>query len=85
MVLRMTTIKVLGTGCVSCKRLLADVKEIVTKNNWQAQVEYVTDLPTIMSYNVLSTPALVVDEKVLLTGHPGMAKVELALVKAAAV
>ena len=45
----MTTIKVLGTGCVTCKRLLSDVKEMVTKNNWQAQVEYVTDLPTIMS------------------------------------
>ena len=77
----MTTIKVLGTGCVSCKRLLADVNTLVAKNNWQAQVEYVTDLPTIMSYNVLSTPALVVDEKVLLTGHPGAAKVEAALLK----
>jgi small redox-active disulfide protein 2 len=81
----MTTIKVLGTGCVSCKRLLADVKELVTKNNWQAQVEYVTDLPTIMSYGVMSTPALVVDEKVLMSGgHPGTAKVELALMQAIA-
>ena len=75
----MTTIKILGTGCVTCKRLLADVKEMVTKNNWQAQVEYVTDLPTIMSYGVMSTPALVVNEKVLMTGHPGTAKVEQAL------
>jgi len=75
----MTTIKVLGTGCVTCKRLLADVKEMVTKNNWEAQVEYVTDLPTIMSYNILSTPALVVNEKVLMTGHPGTAKVEQAI------
>ena len=80
----MTTIKVLGTGCTNCKRLLADVQGIVTKNNWQAQVEYVTDLPRIMSYNVMSTPALVVDEKVLLTRHPGAAKVELALMKAGA-
>jgi len=84
MALRMTSIKVLGTGCVSCKRLLADVQGIVTKNNWQAQVEYVTDLPTIMSYGVMSTPALVVDEKGLLNGHPGAAKVELALIKASA-
>ena len=80
----MTNIKVLGTGCVSCKRLLADVKELVTKNNWQVQVDYVTDLPTIMSYGVMSTPALVVDEKVLMTGHPGAAKVELALKQAVA-
>ncbi len=77
----MTTIKVLGTGCATCKRLLADVNALVAKNNWQAQVEYVTDLPTIMSYNILSTPALVVDDKVLMTGHPGAAKVEQALFK----
>ncbi len=77
----MTTIKVLGTGCATCKRLLADVNALVAKNNWQAQVEYVTDLPTIMSYNILSTPALVVDDKVLMTGHPGAAKVEQALKK----
>lgn len=75
----MTTIKVLGTGCVTCKRLLADVSEMVTRNNWQAQVEYVTDLPTIMSYGMMSTPVLVVNEKVLLTGHPGAAKLENAL------
>jgi len=79
----MTTIKILGTGCVTCKRLLADVNALVEKNNWQAQVEYVTDLPTIMSYNIMSTPALVVNEKVLMTGHPGTAKLEQALHKAA--
>ena len=75
----MTTIKVLGTGCVTCKRLLADVNEMVTRNNWKAQVEYITDLPAIMSYGMMSTPVLVVNEKVLLTGHPGTAKVEKAL------
>jgi len=79
----MTIIKILGTGCVTCKRLLEDVNRMVAKNNWQAQVEYVTDLPTIMSYNIMSTPALVVDEKVLMIGHPGAAKVEAALHKAA--
>lgn len=78
----MTTIKVLGTGCVTCKRLLADVKEVISKNNWQTQVEYVTDLPTIMSYGVISTPALVVNEKVLMTGHPGAAKLAQALMQA---
>jgi hypothetical protein len=75
----MTAIKVLGVGCVTCKRLLADIDQIVKKNHWQAQVEYVTDLPTILSYGVMSTPALVVDEKVLMIGHPGTAKVEQAL------
>lgn len=75
----MTTIKILGTGCPTCKRLLNDVNQMVTKNNWQAQVEYVTDLPSILSYGVMSTPALVVNEKVLMTGHPGATKVEQAL------
>jgi predicted DsbA family dithiol-disulfide isomerase len=74
-----TAIKVLGTGCVTCKRLLADVNQMVSKNNWQAQVEYVTDLPTILSYGVMSTPALVFNEKVLMIGHPGATKVEQAL------
>jgi predicted DsbA family dithiol-disulfide isomerase len=78
----MKTIKVLGTGCATCKRLLNDVNTLVVKNNWQVRVEYVTDVAAIMSYNVLSTPALVVDEKVLMTGHPGTAKVEAALFKA---
>ena len=75
----MTTIKVLGTGCATCKRLLADVNAMVVRNNWQAQVEYITDLPTIMSYGMMATPVLVVNEKVLMTGHPGAAKVEQAL------
>ena len=81
----MTTIKVLGTGCVTCKRLLADVNEMVARNNWEAQVEYVTDMPTIMSYGMMSTPVLVVNERVLMTGHPGTTKVEQALKQAVAV
>jgi small redox-active disulfide protein 2 len=80
----MTTIKVLGTGCATCKRLLNDVNTLVVKNNWQARVEYVTDIATIMSYNIMATPALVVDEKVIMIGHPGAAKVEAALFKALA-
>lgn len=75
----MTTIKILGTGCANCKRMLNDVNQMVAKNNWQAQVEYVTDIADIMSYGIMATPALVVDEKVLMVGHPGAAKVEQAL------
>ncbi|MBO9369230.1 MAG: thioredoxin family protein [Chloroflexi bacterium] len=80
----MKTIKVLGTGCATCQRLLNDVNTLVVKNNWQARVEYVTDIATIMSYNIMATPALVVDEKVIMIGHPGVAKVEAALFKALA-
>ncbi|GAB4524789.1 MAG: hypothetical protein Fur0018_08650 [Anaerolineales bacterium] len=71
----MHTIKILGTGCPTCKRLLDDVERLVASNNWPAQVEYVTDIAAIMAYGVMSTPALVVNEEVVAVGHPGPAKV----------
>jgi len=71
----MTTIKILGTGCPTCRRLLADVQQLVKDNNLQVNVEYVNDIPDIMAYGVMSTPALVVGEKVVAVGHPGVPKV----------
>ena len=71
----MNLIKVLGTGCPTCQRLLNDVKSLVENNNWNAEVEYITEIANIMSYGVMSTPALVVDKTVLVVGHPGPAKV----------
>ncbi len=81
----MKTIKVLGTGCPTCQRLLNDVNTLIVKHNWQARVEYINDIATILSYNVLSTPALIVDEKVIMIGYPGMAKVEAVLSKVLAI
>ncbi len=78
----MTTIKILGADCPTCKRLFAEVNKMVTKNNWQVQVEYVTDLSAILAYGVMSTPVLVVNEKLLMSGYPGAAKVEQALKQA---
>jgi predicted DsbA family dithiol-disulfide isomerase len=71
----MTTIKILGTGCPTCQRLLADVQRLVESNNWPAKVEYVTDIPAILAYGVMSTPALVVHEQVVAVGYPGASKV----------
>lgn len=71
----MITIKVLGTGCPTCQRMLYDVQQLVKNDDLQARVEYVTDIPAIMSYGVMSTPALVVNEKVIAVGHPGARKV----------
>ncbi len=71
----MTTIKILGTGCPTCQRLLDDVMNLVATNQWDANVEYVTNIPAILAYGVMSTPALVVNEKVVAVGHPGPAKV----------
>ena len=58
------TVKILGTGCKKCKTLEAKVREVVQQNNINAEVEKVTDLTAIMSYGIMMTPGLVIDEKV---------------------
>lgn len=61
-------IKILGTGCPNCKRLEANVKKALEELNLEATVEKVINLPEIMSYGVLSVPAIVVDDEVLSSG-----------------
>ena len=61
-------IKVLGTGCASCKALFATVEQAVTELGIEATVIKEEDLMKIMEYNVMSLPALVVNEKVVSKG-----------------
>ncbi len=61
-------IKVLGTGCPSCKKLESNVRTAVSEAGIEASVEKVEDLQKIMEYGVMSTPALVIDEKVVSKG-----------------
>ncbi|MDD5406324.1 MAG: thioredoxin family protein [Sulfurovaceae bacterium] len=61
-------IEILGTGCAKCKALEAVVKEAVSKIGGFHQVVKVDDIMEIMKYNVVSTPALVVDGVVKSTG-----------------
>lgn len=61
-------IKVLGSGCPSCIKLEKNVTIAVEQLELEATVEKVTDMEKIMSYNIMSTPALVVDEKVVSAG-----------------
>lgn len=61
-------IEVLGMGCPKCHSLEANVKEALKKLNLEATVEKVADLPKIMSYGVMTTPALVIDGKVKSAG-----------------
>lgn len=61
-------IEVLGTGCAKCKTLEKVVKEAVAKSGKFAQVEKVDDIMKIMEYQVISTPGLVIDGKVVSTG-----------------
>ncbi|MPW26797.1 thioredoxin family protein [Alkalibaculum sp. M08DMB] len=62
-------IKVLGTGCTNCKKLEANTKKAVEEMGIDATVEKVSDMKEIMSYGVMKTPALVVDEKVKIMGR----------------
>lgn len=61
-------IKILGKGCANCKKLEANTKLAVEELGLDATIEKVTDIKDIMKYGVMSTPALVVDEKVKFTG-----------------
>lgn len=61
-------IKVLGSGCSRCKQAFQVVEKVVRENPIDAQVEYITDIMQIMQYDVLSTPAIVVDGKVRFAG-----------------
>jgi small redox-active disulfide protein 2 len=61
-------IEVLGTGCAKCTILYDNVKKALVLTGTQAEVEKVQDIPTIMKYGVLSTPALVVDGVVKFSG-----------------
>ena len=62
-------IKILGTGCAKCQRLEQLTREVVAELGVDAQFEHVRDMPSIMAYPVMSTPALVIDEEVMAFGR----------------
>jgi small redox-active disulfide protein 2 len=61
-------IEVLGTGCAKCKTLYENVQKAVAESGVSAEIVKVEDIPSIMKYGVMSTPALVVDGKVMSSG-----------------
>jgi len=65
----MLTIKVLGSGCANCKRVEQIVRKVVEDRALQAEVIKVTEYPQIMKYNIMSTPGLIINEKVVSTGR----------------
>lgn len=62
-------IKVLGSGCANCKKLEENTRKAVAEMGIDATVVKVEDVKTILSYGVMKTPALVVDEKVRIMGR----------------
>jgi len=64
-----TKIKILGMGCQKCKTLTAIVEEVVKENKMDVTIEKVEDIIKIMKFNVMATPALVIDNEVVIKGR----------------
>ena len=62
-------IKVLGTGCAKCKSLEKITRKAVEELSLDATIEKVEDIQKIMEYAVMRTPALVINEKLVLSGQ----------------
>ena len=62
-------IKILGTGCPKCQSMTGVVKDVVSENNIDATIEKVEDIMEIMKYNIMTTPALVIDDIITIKGR----------------
>jgi len=62
-------VKILGTGCLNCKRLEKVARQALDEMDIEATVTKVTDMMDILSYNIPATPGLVIDEKVVSYGR----------------
>ncbi len=62
-------IKILGTGCPKCQSMTAVVKDVIEENNIDATIEKVEDIEEIMKYNVMTTPAMVIDDVITIKGR----------------
>ena len=75
-------IKILGTGCSNCRNLEKATREAVAELNIEATVVKEEDITKIMGYGIMRTPAIVVDEKVLLYGRvPSVKEIKELLTK----
>jgi len=64
-----TQIRVLGPGCARCQKLYENATEAVAEMGLDAHVEKVDDIGEIVRRGIMATPALVVDEELVLAGH----------------
>jgi small redox-active disulfide protein 2 len=65
----MKTVKILGPGCANCKKLEAVAREVATNAGIEAEFVKVTDMKAIMGYDLMSTPGLVIDERLVSSGR----------------
>jgi small redox-active disulfide protein 2 len=75
-------IKILGPGCARCKTLEKLTRDAVAETGVNAEIEKVEDIVKIMAYGVMNTPALVINEKVMLSGRiPSITEIKEILAK----
>ena len=74
-------IKILGTGYPKCQSMTAIVKEVVSENNIDATIEKVEDIMEIMKFNIITTPALVINNTITVKGRIPSKDEVLALLK----
>jgi small redox-active disulfide protein 2 len=73
----MPTVKILGSGCANCRKLEAVAREAAANAKIQAEFVKVTDMKDIIAYDLMSTPGLVIDEKLVSSGRiPTIAEVQ---------
>jgi len=72
----MLKIQIIGIGCHTCRRLEADVLEIVAQMKIEAQIERVDDLEQILHFKLMALPGLVINGQVVSCGYSGKSKVE---------
>jgi small redox-active disulfide protein 2 len=72
----MKSVKILGSGCANCRKLEAVAREAAAGAGVQAEFVKVTDMQAIMAYDLLATPGLVIDDKLVSSGRiPTLAEV----------
>jgi small redox-active disulfide protein 2 len=73
----MLTVKILGSGCANCKKLEAVAREAASAARLDAEFVKVTDVKQIIAYDLMSTPGLVINEKLVSSGRiPTVAEVQ---------
>jgi small redox-active disulfide protein 2 len=78
-------VKVLGPGCARCKRLEELTREAAAEAGIPVEIEHVTDTARILDYPIVSTPGLVVEEEVKMSGRLPRREEIVAWLKEAAV